>query len=827
VRALRLALRTLSRSLRSGQLTVLVLALLVAVTALTSVGFFTDRVATAVERESAVVLAADLRLRASQPPDPGYLAAARQRGLATATVTSFPSVVVAGDGTQLSGIYAVGAGYPLRGSVLVADQLFGVQRTAVGIPARGEIWAEAGLLARLDVAVGSRVSVGSLELTITHVLEYRPDQSVGFVGLAPALLMNADDLPSTQLIQPGSRVTWSFLFAGAQDAISDFKAYLEQRLGENERLQTVGDTSEQIRSAIDRARGFLSLAALIAVLLAATAVAVTARRYATSQVDGVALLKCMGASQGFVVAVSVMELALLGLATGLVGSGLGFLAQFGLAALLTDLVEGNLPGPGVWPLVSGLVTALAVLTGFALPAMLNLRTVPPLRVLRRDSEPKPLSATVSMTTAVAVVVALLIWTVGTGQLLVITLIGLGLGTLALLAAGWLLVKAVSPLRHAGGIAWRYGLANIARRGSDSVAQVIAFGFGLAVLLLLSVVRTELLDNWRRSLPPDAPNNFLINVQPSEVAGVRAVFAEAGIDPPLLSPLVRGRLSAINGEPTDARKARGQGRQLLNREANLTWAEQLDPSNTLLAGRWWSPSTEAFEVSLEDEVAADLNVGLGDELTFGVAGESVTATVTSLRRVKWDSFRPNFYLVLNPRALEGLPATFISGVYVPRDSRQVLLDVVRQFPSVSVIDLESLIEQVRSVMDRAALAVQYVFLFTLLAGVAVLLAAVQATRDERRYEAAMLRTLGASRRIVLQGITAEFLCLGLLSGGLASFVAAGVGYALATIVFELDYHPAPLLLVAGPVLGALLVGTSGVLATQSVIRQAPVNVLRAH
>ena len=827
MRAFRLASRTLIRNLRSGQLTVLVLALLVAVTALTSVGFFTDRVAKAVQRESAVVLAADLRLRGSQPPDPAYLAAAAERGLATATVTSFPSVVVAGDASQLTAIYGVGNGYPLRGRVLIADRLFGSQQVATGIPARGEVWAESGLLARLNVTVGSQISVGSLAVTVSQVLEYRPDQSVGFVGLAPTLLMNEADLPATELIQPGSRVTWSVLFAGEAPAIARFQAYLEARLADNERLQTVGDTSEQISSAVGRAQDFLSLAALIAVLLAAAAVAVTARRYATSQVDGVALLKCMGASQGFVLAMSLIELGLLGLGAGILGSALGYAAQFGLTALLGNLLQGDLPSPGLAPLVGGVVTAAAVLTGFALPAMLNLRTVPPMRVLRHDSEPKPLSATVSMLTAIAVVVALLIWTVGTGRLLMVALSGLGAGGLALLAAGWLLVKAISPLRSAGGISWRYGLANIARRGNDSIAQVVAFGFGLAMLLLLSLVRTELLDNWQRSLPADAPNNFIINVQPAEVDGVRQVFTAAGLAAPNLSPLVRGRLSAINGELADGRASRGQGRQLLNREANLTWATDLGPGNVLVAGRWWAADSTTPEVSVDEEVAGDLDINVGDQLTFGVAGESITATVTSLRRIKWDSFQPNFYLVLNPPALASLPATFISGLYVPRDSRQVLLDLVRKFPSVSVIDLESLIEQVRSVMDQAALAVQYVFLFTLLAGLAVLLAAVQATREERRYEAAMLRTLGASRRIVLNGIIAEFLCLGLLSGALAGLVAAGVGYALATRVFSIDYQPTLLAFLVGPLLGAVLVGISGILATQSVIRHAPVNVLRAH
>ncbi len=824
---LQLAWSTLLRNLRGGQLGVLLGALIVAVAALTSVGFFTDRVAKAVDREANVILAADLRLRATQDPGSLYLEQARAQGLTTAQAVTFPSVVVSGDASQLAAIHAVTSNYPLRGELRIAERLFGAESTRRDGPPPGEAWADPELLARLGLDTGVDLDVGTTTLRVTGVLQYRPDQAIGFVGLAPDLLINIGDLAATGLVQPGSRITWSLLFAGPVQAIDKFAAGLKDQLKPGQRLQTIGDSGEQIRSAIERAQSFLSLAALIAVLLAATAVAVAARRYAQTQVDGVALMKCLGASQGYVLRATLWELLLLGLAAGVVGSLLGFFAQAGIAWFVIDLIDGGLPAPGISPLFSGVITALAVLTGFALPSMLALRTVPPLRVLRHDAAPRPVSTLVSYLTAVGVVVALLVWLVGAGRLLLISVVGLSLGAALLSGAGWLLVLGLRPLRNAGGAAFRYGLANIARRRGESVAQIVAFGFGLAVLLLLSVIRTDLLDTWRTNLPADAPNHFIINVQPSEVAGVRAVFERNGLTPPDLAPLVRARITAVNGVAAQDVSATGEGRQLLRREANLTWADRLDPSNTLTAGEFWDPGTSRLEVSVEDDAARDMGLQLGDQLEFGVAGQTFAATVTSTRQVRWDSFRPNFYLLLTEAALREAPATFISGVYIPDANRQVLLELVRAFPTVSVIDLQSVLAQVRGVMDRAALAVQFVFLFTLLAGIVVLLATIQATREERRYEAAMLRTLGASRGLVFKGVLAEFVGLGALAGILATLVAMLMAYLLATDVFQLDYRPATWLWIGGPLLGTLLVGIAGVLATSKVVSHPPVAVLRAH
>jgi putative ABC transport system permease protein len=817
----RLATQSFLRGLRAGRLTVLMLALTVAVAAITSVGFFIDRVRNSVEREAASVLAADLRIRSNDPLSPDYLVEAEQTGLVTAEAVSFATVVMRGDESQLSSLQAVSDAYPLRGQVQVADSVDASSYPVAGGPAQGTVWPQEGLLARLGARVGDDIRVGAATLRVDRVLEYQPDQSMGLNSFAPTLLMNLADLPATDLIRPGSRPDYSQLFAGNADDVRRFRErFLEERQP-GERLQTAGRTENRIQFAIDRAESYLSLASMITLLLAATAVAVSARRYAATQVDGVALMKCLGSSQTLVLWATVLELGIIGVVTGVVGSLLGYVAQFGLAALVADLMAIELPAPSLMPALSGVLTSLAVLAGFALPAMLTLRTVPPLRVLRHDAAPKPLPTAVSYGAAVAAVLALLVGLVGADELLVVSIVGLSIGAAALYAASWLMVRMIGPLRHGASAAWRYGLANIARRKGDSIAQVMAFGFGLTVLLLLSGVRTSLLDTWYTSLPEDAPNNFMIDIQRDETEGIRQLFESHGRTPPEFVPMVRGRLTSINGEELSGRRMPGERNRFI-RDVNLTWAEDLDPSNELVAGEWWTPGTEMPEISIEEEMLAGLGLALGDRLGFDIGGIPLTAEVTSVRRVEWDSLSPNFFLVLNPAALEDVPATFIASVYAP--DREVILELQRRFPSVTVIDLDALLAQIRSVMDRAALAIQYVFAFTLVAGIVVLLAAVQATREERRFEVALLRTLGARRRRVFTALIAEFVSLGTLAGLLAALIATGIAYLLATRVFELEFSVDLQLVGTGVLAGAALVGLAGILATYTVVGQPPMRTL---
>ncbi|HEX7374652.1 MAG TPA: FtsX-like permease family protein, partial [Steroidobacteraceae bacterium] len=475
----------------------------------------------------------------------------------------------------------------------------------------------------------------------------------------------------------------------------------------------------------------------------------------------------------------------------------------------------------------GLVTAVIVLVGFALPPLLSLKRVPPARVLRRNLEPPPLSHAAVYGIAGAAVLALLYWIVRDTKLVTYVAVGIGATFAMLAAAGWLLVKVLGPLRGGVGVAWRYGLANISRRGGDSIVQIVAFGLGFMVLLLLALVRNDLLRDWKASLPQGAPNYFMINIRPEEGAAVRAFFADRGLPPTELVPMVRARLASINGVAVSQIAFHSdRAKEFVEREANLTYTKRLREDNKIVAGAWWKEGDGGgARVSVEQDYAERLGIGLGDTLAYDVAGEMVSARVTSLREVRWDSFQPNFFVVFSPGVLEQVSGTLITSVHVEPSQRPALVDLVKQFPEVTIIDIDALLSQVRDVMDKATLAVQYVFLFTLLAGLMVLLAAVQATRDERRYESAMLRTLGASRKVVFQGVAAEFIVLGVLAGLLAATGATIVGYFLANEVFNLKYTPDPWVWVIGVVGGAVLVGTAGVLAARSVVTQPPIATLR--
>jgi putative ABC transport system permease protein len=827
MQTLRFALRNLWRDLKSGELSVLLLALSVAVLSLTAVGFFTSRISQGVRAQAAEVLAADLRLESPNPLPPRYFAEAGKLGLRSAQVLSFPTAIFNGDVSQLAALNAVTAAYPLRGHMRIADTPFGTARATDRVPHAGEVWIDARIIAQLKVSLGSALRIGSATFRVTEVLDYRPDQGTGFVNLAPAALLNYADVAATQLVQPGSRVNYAALFAGPTAAIDRFRDYVNNTKGAGERLRGVDESSRQLNSAIDRATRFLNLASLASVLLAAVAVAMGARRYAKRHIDTVALMKCMGASQRFVLAISIIELTLLAVSAVVIGSLLGYLAQWGLAWLLRDLIRTELPAASLAPLPIALVTVMAMLIGFALPPLLQLKNTPPGRVLRKTVTAAPLRFGLSYLLALAALFAIL-WSLVRDTELVVSLLAgvLGVGCVLTLA-GYGLVLLTGRLRGGVGVAWRYGLANVSRRGGGSVVQIVAFGLGLMVLLLLAVVRSDLLADWRRSLPSNVPNNFLINIRPEERQPLEDFLRSHGFGQPQMYPMVRARMTAINSQATASLKLRGEsGRGFLEREQNLTWSAALMDDNQLVAGRWWAPQDFGKPlVSISSEYQEALHLKLGDKLTFDVAGETLTVAVASIRKVRWDSFRPNFFLVFPPRLLDGAAGTYMTSVYLTPAQRPALVDLVRQFPTISVIDVDAILKQIRDIMDRASLAVQYVFLFTLAAGIVVLLAAVQSTRDERRYESAMLRTLGASRGTVLQGVAAEFSALGFLSGTLAAFGATGVGWILANRLFSLPFSLDPWVWIVGLVCGTILVGLSGTLATRHVVNTPPIVTLR--
>jgi putative ABC transport system permease protein len=674
------------------------------------------------------------------------------------------------------------------------------------------------------------LSIGAATLRVTRVLISRPDQGGTFAELAPSLIMNAADLPATRLIQPGSRASYAGLFAGQRAAIEDFKDWLSAHKLRGERLRDITDASPQVRNAVDRAGRFLSLASLVSVLLCAIAVAMAARRYVHRHLDTVALLKTLGATRAFTLSVAVLQLLALALVAALLGAVLGFLAQEWLLRTIRGLLAvTELPAPGLAPLALGVMTAIAVLAGFALPPLIQLGRVPALRVLRRDVGPPPPLVLLAFGPAVAVVAFLIYWVVRDARLFLYLAVGLAAFVAVLAAAGTGLVLLAGRLRGRVGVAWRFGVANLSRRRAESVVQLVAFGAGIMVLLLLGIIRDDLNSDWKRTLPPDLPNYFFINIPPGERDAFIRFVGEQGARTTRVLPMIRGRLTAINGRVIEEGRRGGRGEEegFATREQNLTWTNDLGTDNRIVAGSWWTEQDAGRPlVSLATEFQEALGARLGDRLTFDVGGETIEATVASIRKVKWDSFRPNFFIVFAPGVLDRVAGTYMTSAYFRPGTARTLAELAHRFPSVSIFDIEELLAQVRAVLDKAALAVQSVFVFTLFAGLTVLLAAVQSSRDERRYESAMLRTLGASRGTVVQGVLAEFVTLGTLSGLIAAAGASLAAYFLTTRWLELRYTFDLTPWWVGVLGGALLVAAGGWLATRSVVNQPPLTTLRA-
>ncbi|MBS1225124.1 MAG: hypothetical protein H6R24_1802, partial [Proteobacteria bacterium] len=714
---IRMALRALRRDWQSGELRVLAVALLIAVASVAAVGFFTDRIQLAMERKASELLGADLVVAAPNPLQPALAEEARQRGLQTAETLGFRSVVLAGETTQLTEVKAVGPGYPLRGTLQISDAPFAPPRLATTIPEPGQVWLDERLSQTLNLHVGGALDLGVRGFRVSQVLAYEPDRAGDLFSIAPRLLMNLADVPSTQLVQPGSRVEYRLLLAGEPAALAEFKTWAQPRLQTGEKLQGVRDARAELRLALERAQRFLNLAALVSVILAGVGVAIAARRFAARHWDSVAVLRCVGATQTLVIRLFVLELLMLAALAGAAGLLVGYLAQYGLSGLLGSLVSSTeLPPPSWRPLLPALATGFVTLLGFGLPPLLRLREVPPLRVLRRDLGPVNPRLLALYGPAVLATLALLVWQAGEWRLALYVCAGVA-GTIIVLAlAAWGLVKSLNLLRGRVGVAWRFGLANIARRGPGSAVQVVALGLGLMALLMLTLVRTDLLTSWRASLPADAPNHFLINIQPGEVDGLRAFLSERDLNGAELFPMVRGRLTAINGRavgPDDYDNPRAK--RLVEREFNLSWADRLQEDNRILAGRWWNAGERGQGIaSVEVGLAKDLGIALNDTLRFQIAGQMLEAKVTSLRSVEWDSFRANFFVVFPSGILDSYPATWITSFHLPAGQKALLAELVRQYPSVTVLDVEALMGKVREIMDRVIAAVEYVFLFTLAA-----------------------------------------------------------------------------------------------------------------
>jgi putative ABC transport system permease protein len=825
---IRLAWRMLRRDWRAGELRVLVAALVLAVASVATVGFFTNRVEAALARQANLLLGGDLLISGDRPLPPTFAAAARERGLSVVDGVRFNSMIQApGSGATaelvLTDVRAFGQGYPLRGELRLVDPAFPDGRSVKGIPAPGEVWIDTRLASRLAVSPGQALGVGETTLRVSGVVQQEPEVGGGFLSFAPKLVMNLADVPATNLLQPGNRATWRLLVAGAR--VDEFTAWARTATGPGQRVETVRDIRPEVKASLERAEKFLGLASLVSVVLAAVAVALSASRYLRRHLDAAAVIRCLGATQRRTLALYLVQFLLLGVAASALGVAIGLAGQQALVAVLRSVVDAELPRPGWLPGVKAGFTGLMLLLGFAVPPLIALAKVPPLRVLRRDLGAPRLGGWLAYLGGALIIAGLIWWQARDAKTGAIVLAGVAALLLVASLVAWLLIAAVKLVPQKG-YGWRYGLANLRRRPFASSLQIGALGLGLMALLLLTIVRGDLLTTWRTSLPPDAPNKFLINVMPDQVEPLSRWFGEARIATPTFAPMIRGRLTAINDRPvTAADFVDERAKRLVDREFNLSWSAQLPRGNSLVAGGWWRGEQRGV-MSLEEGIAETLGVRVGDRLLYDVAGMPLVAEVTSLRKVDWDSFRVNFFALFPPGNLEAMPKTFITSFRVPETDTAAAARLVQQFPNVLLIDVSEIMRQVQRIMDQVARAVEFVFLFTLAAGLLVLQAAIAATQDERQYDAAILRTLGARRRQLRSAQLVEFLVLGVLAGILAAAGASAVGFVLSDRVFQIPYRVSADLWMVGIVAGALAVAASGWLGTRGTLDRPPLSVIRA-
>jgi putative ABC transport system permease protein len=831
MKAAGLAWRQLRRDIAAGDVRILVAALVLAVVAVTAVGFVTDRAERALALQANTLLGGDAVVRGDSPIAGAIADAARAPGLQSTQRVELSTMVRVGSGDdsrlQMGELHALGAGYPLRGTIrLLASD--GSERDAGGVPEPGTLWLGRAGAETLGARVGDIIGIGDAQLRLAALVAQEPDAALDYFNVAPKVYLNLDDLASTGLVQEGSRLRYRLIVAGEADAVEGFVAVARSQLGRGQRLETVRDARPELRSALDRAGRFLGLAALVSVILAAVAVAMAARRHSERHLSGTAVMRCLGASQRTLVSVHVGELLILGVAASAVGVAIAFLAQWALGAWLAQKLGIDIPAAGVMPALQGMGVGLLVLLAFGAPPVLALRRVPALRVLRRDLDHREPSAWAVIALGLGGLAALLWWQSGSATLAMALLGGLAATFAALALLAWMLIALVRRLRTRLRGSLRYGLANVSRRPAASIAQVSAMGVGLMALLLLTFVRTDLLDRWQLALTETAPNRFIINVQDDQVDAVRKHLADAGIGAPELYPMVRARLVGMNGKAVtgaDFEARGGRARRMAEREFNLSMADALRADNKVVAGAFWTVPPATPELSVEEEFANDLGWSVGDRIAFDIAGQRFEAPITSLRTVEWESFRPNFFVIASPGALDGYPASHITAVVVPPEATRFTADLVDAFPNLTVIDIDAVLDQVRSTADQVSTVVEVVFWFSFAAGLLVLMAAVSASQDERLLEGGVMRVLGGSRRQLRLAQASEFAAIGLLSGLTAAVAASLLAGVLATQVFDMAWEADWAMAFAGAGLGAAAALLAGLFATRRVLDAPPSVTLR--
>ncbi len=831
--SLRLGWRTLWRDLRAGELRLLIVAVLLAVAALTAVGFFADRLKGGLQRDARQLLGGDVVLASDNPTPASIIAQAQSLGLQGATTYGFPTMARAaeaqGGASKLVSLKAVSPGYPLRGSLLTATSGEGPGEATRDIPSPGDVWVDGSLLDSLGLKVGDMLLLGDASLRVARVIVQEPDRGGGFMSFSPRVMLNQADVARTALVQPASRINYRFAVAGDERAVKTFTdatdAVLKQGQLRGARLESFESGRPEMRQTLDRAEKFLNLVALLAALLSAVAVALAARGFAASHLDDCAMLRVLGQSQRTIAGAYAFEFALIGLFASAVGVAIGFVVHYAFVLLLAGLVETALPAPTLWPVAFGLGMGLVLLFTFGLPPVLQLAKVPPLRVIRRDvGGLKPASMAV-LGIGVLGFVAMLMAASSDLKLGLIAVGGFA-GAVAVFAVmSWIAVKVLRrSVNESTAPRWLVlATRQISARPAYAVVQVSALAVGLLALVLLVLLRTDLVSSWRRATPPDAPNRFVINVMPDQSEAFQKSLRDGGVSKFDWYPMIRGRLVAVNGKPVSPDDyTEDRAKRLVDREFNLSNSAAMPEHNSIASGAW-TPGAPG-EVSVEDGLAETLGLKLGDTLRFDIGGVQNDARITSLREVDWGSLHANFFVMYTVANLPDVPVTYMGAFRAP-ETRGFDNALVRAYPNVTNVDMSATIGQVQRILDQVIRAVEFLFGFTLAAGLVVLFAAVTATREERAREFAVMRAVGARASLLRQVQRAELVGVGLLAGFLASIAASAIGWGLARYVFEFTWTASLWVPVAGAVAGAVLALAAGWWGLRDVLRRPVVDTLR--
>ena len=824
--ALAFGFKLLWRDWKGGELSLLLASLILAVATVTSISVFSSRVQNAIYDEASQFIAADAKVSGSMPIPPEWFSQSQDYSLNSAQVTDFRAMAFSATEMTLSQVKGVSNSYPLKGQLLIADDTQAPSQIVTHGPKPGEAWLAPRLFEALKLKQGDSISIGEASFTVTAVIVREPDGGQSVFGVAPRIMINLDDINRTQALQLGSRANYSLLLAGDTAKLEAYKTHLTDELGEHFRWNDAKSGNRSLGNAIARAENFLFLTACLSVILTGVAIALSASRYAKRQQQKVALLKTLGAKPQFITALYAVHLCAIGVCTAAIGLLLGGLLQWGIIFVLGDLIPKDLAAASPSAYITGAVTAFVALLAFAAPPILALRNIAPSAIFREQHSQRYSPTRGTFFGAVAMIVLMLLFTRDLKLTFLVSVgVGISIGCVGLVSTGLISVSKYLAIRLP--YSWRIGLANLKRHQRFNTLQIIIFSLLFLVLFVLISLRTTLISQWQNQLPSNAPNHFIFNVFPNDAKPLQAFFVKNNIAPKPFYPMTRGRITHINGITTEVLTEGQKNQSNYERELNLTWSNTLGSDNKIIAGQWWqaTPTNSAIEVSVEQEYAEGLALNVGDSMAFSIAGQVIDARVASLRTVKWDSMNPNFFVIFNQDVLSASGANWITSFYLAPDQKPLLNTLVRQFPTVSLIELDQTLAQIRDITDKVSMAIEFILLLVLGAGLLVLITSIQATLDIRKKQSAIFRALGAPKSLVRLTLLIEFFALGLLAGILATIGTEVCLFLLQTQVFELDYQPTVMLWFIGPLISATLIVAIGWQSTKVVVRTPPLEVLK--